>query len=69
MSLTQMLLQRNTGVNTQNEDSEDEEDDENHKEISNEGENEGTFLFVVDIKFLRQASMWKNSSVKFVSVS
>ena len=34
-------------------DVDDDEDDENYKEISNEGENKGTFFFVIDIKCLR----------------
>ena len=34
-----MVIQRNTGVNTDGEDVEDEEDDENCEEMSNEGEN------------------------------
>ena len=33
-----------------------------------EGANEGTF-FVVDIKSLRYASMWKNTLIKFISGS
>ena len=53
LPLTQMVLQRNTGVNIEDEDMEDKEDDENYKETSNEGENESTFLFVIDIKCLR----------------
>ena len=47
-----MVLKRNTGINTEDEDAEDEEDDENYEEISNEGENEGKFLFVIDITYL-----------------
>ena len=38
-----MVLQRTTGVNTEDEDAEDKEDDENYDEIYNEGANEGKF--------------------------
>ena len=37
--------------------------------MSNEGANKGKFFFVVGIKFLRYASVWKNASVIFLSVS
>ena len=32
-----MVLQRTTGVSSEDKDAEDDEDDENNKEISNEG--------------------------------
>ena len=41
--LTQMILQRTTRVNTEDEDAKDEEDDENYKKMSNEGANEVRF--------------------------
>ena len=63
-----MVLQRTTGVNIEDKDTQDDEDDENDKDMSNGGENKGMFFFVIDITFLRYASMWKNASVYFVSV-
>ena len=49
LPLIQMVLQRNSEVNDENEDVEDEEDNANFAEMSDEGANEGTFLFVVNI--------------------
>ena len=43
LPLTQMVLQRNTEVNDEDENAEDEEDNENSAEISDEVTNEGTF--------------------------
>ena len=48
-----MVLHCNTEVNYEEKNAEDEEDDENFLEISDEGENEGNFLFVIDITSLR----------------
>ena len=47
-----MVLQRKTEVNNKDENTEDEEDDANFAEISDEGANKGTFLFVIYIKSL-----------------
>ena len=52
-----MVLQRTTMVNNESKDTEDKEDNENYKEMSNKGANEGTFLFVIDIKCLRSSFM------------
>ena len=38
-------------------------------EMSDEGANEGTFLFDIDITSLRQTSLCKNTLIEFVSVS
>ena len=53
MPLTQIFLQHNSEVNDEDENAEDEEDDAKVSEIYDEGANEGTFLFVVDITSLR----------------
>ena len=52
MPLTQMFLQRNTEVNDEEENAEYKEDDANFLGMSDEGENEGKSLFVLDIKYL-----------------
>ena len=68
MPLTQMVLRSNSEVNDEETNVEDEEDNANFAEMSDEGANEGTFLFVIYITSLRQTSMWKNPLIKFVSV-
>ena len=52
LPLTQMFLQRNTEVNDEEENAEYKEDDANFLGMSDEGENEGKSLFVLDIKYL-----------------
>ena len=52
MTLTQIVLQHNIEINNRDEHTEDEEDNANFVEISDEGANEGTFLFVIDMKSL-----------------
>ena len=47
-----MVLRSNSEVNYEDKNTEDEEDDANLVEISDEGANEGTFLFVIDMKSL-----------------
>ena len=47
-----MFLQRNTEVNDEEENAEYKEDDANFLGMSDEGENEGKSLFVLDIKYL-----------------
>ena len=64
-----MILQRNSEVNDRDKNTEDEEENANFAEMSDEGANEGTFLFVIDITSLRSTSMWKNTLIKFVSVN
>ena len=64
-----MVPQRNTEVNNEDENTEDEQDNANFVEMSDEGANEGTFLFVIDTTSLRQAFFGKNPLIKFVSVS
>ena len=68
LPLTQMVLQRTTGVNTEVKDAEYDEDDENYGEMSNEGENKVMYFFVIDITCLCYASMWKNDLVYLVYV-
>ena len=51
--LNQMILQLNSEVNDEDKNAEDEEDNASSEEMSNEGANEGTFLFVIDIIALR----------------
>ena len=53
MPPTQMVLQNNSEVNDEDKNAEDEEDNSSSEEMSNEGANEGTFLFVIDIIALR----------------
>ena len=53
LSLIQMVIQRNSEVNNEYKNAGDEEDDANFAEVSDEGENEGTFLFVIGITSLR----------------
>ena len=53
LTLTQMVLQRITEVNYEDENMEDEEDNANFVEMSDKGANEGPFWFVVDITSLR----------------
>ena len=53
MPPTQMVLQNNSEVNDEDKNAEDEEDNASSEEMSNEGANEGTFLFVIDIIALR----------------
>ena len=48
-----MLLQSNPEVDDEDENAEDEEDDASFVEMPDEGANEGTFLFVIDITSLR----------------
>ena len=62
-----MVLQINSEVNDEDENAEDEEGDEIFVEMSDEGANEGAFFFI-DITSLRQASMWTNHLIKFVSI-
>ena len=64
-----MVLQRNSEVNYEEKNVEDEEDDANFAEMSDEGANEDTVLFVIVITSLRQTSMWKNTLIQFVPVS
>ena len=52
LPLTQMVCKRNSEVNDEDENAEDEEDDENYVVMSDEGSNEGKFLFVIDITSL-----------------
>ena len=53
LPLTQMVIKHNSEVNDADKNAEDEEDDANFSEMSDEGSNEGKFLFVVDIESLR----------------
>ena len=53
LPLIWMILQRNSEVNDKDKNTEDEEENANFAEMSDEGANEGTFLFVIDITSLR----------------
>ena len=53
LPLIQMVLQRDSEVNDEDKNAEDEEDDVKFSEMSDEGANEATFLFVIDITSLR----------------
>ena len=48
-----MVLQRNSDVNDEDKNVEDEENDANFEDMSDEGANKGTFLFVISITYLR----------------
>ena len=48
-----MVIKHNSEVNDADKNAEDEEDDAIFLEMSDEGSNEGKFLFVVDIESLR----------------
>ena len=51
-----MVIKHNSEVNDEDKNAEDEEDDAKFSGMSDEGSNEGKFLFVVDIKSLRYNS-------------
>ena len=53
LPLIQMVIQSNSEINDEGKNVDNEEDDANFAEVSDEGENEGTFLFVIGITSLR----------------